>query len=127
MDRLKEALNIWTGLGLLTGIFILPHALKAAGYVAGLGQQGWNPNWGYWRPLGNYGIGDMTHQGLNPLMLYSGSQRQLGVELNPLALYRGGANMGQAYRSGEDLLPFGIPGQYGVPIWKFAPTARDIM
>jgi hypothetical protein len=121
MDRLKELLNIWTGLGIVAGVMLVPKVLS------GLGQQGWNPNWGYWRPIGNYGIGAaFAAKELNPLHTYQGGMRQLGVELNPLRTYSGGPVLGQAYRSGESLLPFGFEGEYK-PSWMYAPTARDIM
>jgi hypothetical protein len=100
---------------LVAGIFAVPKVVSA------LGQFGWNPNWGYWRPIGNYSIGSE----LTPLRSYRGS---LGGELTPLVFYRGGMRqLGQAYRSGENLLPFGFPDEYGTPDWEFAPPKRDIM
>jgi hypothetical protein len=116
----------WLFIGVAAGIIALPKVLKATG----LGQFGWNPNFGTWRPIGYYSIGEVYSGGPNLGQIYSGGPG-LGAELlhyagsqslgGELLQYRGaqglgqlfhGPSLGQAFYRGYDLLPFGIPGEY---------------
>lgn len=117
-------LNLWTVLGVIAGAFVLPRVIKG-----GLGNLGWNPNWGTWRPLGQYRIGAVPE--LTPLLHYSGTDEvhQLaGIpELTPLKHYSGSSRqLGQAYFTGESPFWAGMEGEYE-PTWKNAPLRRDIM
>jgi hypothetical protein len=117
MYRFKQYLNIWTGLGVLLGIFVVPRVLKGR-----LGNMGWNPNWGFWRPLGIYSVGALKE--LTPLEHYRGSEaeHQLAGELNPITFYAGGtrqlgydpieSRLGQAYFTGESPFWAGFQGEF---------------
>ncbi len=118
MDFLKSLMNFWFFAGAAAGFLALPKVLS------GLGQFGWDPNLGFRRPLGPYAIGSAE---LTPLVRYRGGMGGL-PELTPLMFYRGSARqLGQQNRSGENLLPFGIPGDYDTPRWMFAPEKKDLM
>lgn len=117
----------WLFIGIAAGIVAVPRLMKGVG----LGQFGWNPNFGTWRPTGYYSIGEIYAGGPNLGQIYSGGPALGATHLlqyrgsqglgGELLQYRGsqglgqlflGPRLGQAYNTGYDLLPFGIPGEY---------------
>lgn len=115
MNFLRNMNWLWVGLGAVAGWFVVPMVLKQAG-ITWLGiipapYDPWNPNFGTWRPMGRYGIGQ----------LYHGRGDWAGTLRGPILQYRGGkmgtwegqtGELGQAWSRGQDLLPFGIPWEY---------------
>lgn len=129
MDFLRNLRWLWVGAGAVAGWFVLPPLLKHFG-VSFLGSvpaafDPWNANYGTYRPVGFYGIGqaykgraDWAGTLRAPQMVYRDAYGNLR---GPILQYRGQkmgswegqtGEMGQFGRAGKDILPFGIPYEY---------------
>lgn len=110
---------LWIGIGAAAGYLVVPSLLTQLGINLGainpVPFDPWNANFGTYRPMGKYGIGQ----------LYHGRGDWAGTMRGPILQYRGGkmgtwegqtgelaGNLGEAWSRGMELLPFGLPWEY---------------